>query len=237
VLSHPQYRATALDGAGREAFFASGEADVARTLDEIRRTVAPDFQPHAALDFGCGVGRLAIPLARRCERVVGLDVSEAMLHEARANCERLGVPHVELAPAGAPGDTLAHVRGDFDLVHSFIVFQHIAPRAGVRTADDLLRRLRPGGVGALHFTFAWDAGLPRRLAHRLRRRVPLANAVANVLQRRPLRQPAMPMYEYDLAQLYTMLWAHGCTAVHARLEEHAGHLGAMLLFRKGDVPR
>ncbi|HEU4631312.1 MAG TPA: class I SAM-dependent methyltransferase [Gemmatimonadaceae bacterium] len=234
VLSHPQYRATALDAAGREAFFASGEADVARTLDEIRRTVAPDFQPQAALDFGCGVGRLAIPLARRCARVVGLDVSAPMLQEARANCDRLGVPQVELAIAGPPGDTLARVQGEFDLVYSYIVFQHIAPAAGLRIVADLLRRLRPGGVGALHFTFAWDAPLPRRLAHRLRRGLPLANMAANLLQRRPLRQPAMPMYQYDLARLHALLWAHGCRAVHARLEEHVGHLGAMLLFRPGD---
>lgn len=231
VLSHPQYRATTLDGAGRGEFFASGEADVARTLDEIRATVAPGFAPAAALDFGCGVGRLAIPLARRCERVVGVDVSEAMLHEARANCERLDVPNLELTTAGPPGDTLANVRGDFDLVHSYIVFQHIAPDAGYRILDDLLRRLRPGGVGALHFTFAWNAGLARRLAHRVRRGVPLANAVANLLQGRPLRQPAMAMYQYDPRRLYAALWARGCTAVHARLEEHAGHLGAMLLFR------
>jgi hypothetical protein len=41
----------------------------------------------------------------------------------------------------------------------------------------------------------------------------------------------MAMYQYDLRRLYAALWAHGCAAVHARLEEHAGHLGAMLLFR------
>ena len=236
VLSQPQFRADALDAAGLEAFFRAGEEDVAATLDAIRASVAPGFAPRAALDFGCGVGRLVVPLARRCERVVGLDISQAMLREARANCERLGAPQAELALAGPPGDTLARVDGDFDLVHSYIVFQHVPPAVGERVVDDLLRRLRPGGVGALHFTFAWDAPLLRRAAHRVRRAVPLANVVANALQRRPLRQPAMPMYAYDLNRLHHLLYGHGARAVHARLTDHAGHLGAMLLFRR-EPPR
>ncbi len=236
VLSQPQFRAATLDAAGRDAFFRSGEEDVAHTLDEIRRVVDPAFQPAAALDFGCGVGRLVVPLARRCPRVVGVDISATMLREARENCDRLGTPQVELARAGAPGDTLAHVAGDFDLLHSYIVFQHVAPSVGERIVDDLLRRLRVGGVGALHFTFAWEAPALKRAVHRVRRSVPLANVIANVLQRRPLRQPAMPMYAYDLSRLHRLLWRHGCPAVHARLTSHAGHLGAMLLFRKEALP-
>jgi SAM-dependent methyltransferase len=231
VLSQPQFRAGALDEDARAAFFRAGEEDVAATLGAIRATVAPGFAPRAALDFGCGVGRLVVPLARRCERVVGVDIWAAMLREARANCDRLGATHAELALAGAPGDTLARVAGDFDLAHSYIVFQHVAPAVGERILRDLLRRLRPGGVGALHFTFAWDAPLLKRAAHRVRRSVPLANAVANVLQRRPLRQPAMPMYAYDLSRLHHVLHEHGVRAVHALHTEHAGHLGAMLLFR------
>lgn len=233
VLSQPQFRSDALDDARLDEFFASGERDVAGTLAEIRRVVDPAFAPRAALDFGCGVGRLVVPLAHRCERAAGVDISAPMLREARRHCDRLGAAHAELAPAGPPGATLHALDGDFDLVHSYIVFQHIAPPVGERIMDDLLRRLRPGGVGALHLTFAWDAPLPRRLLHRVRRRVPLANAVMNVVQRRPLRQPAMPMHAYDLPRVFALLERHGCPDVHASFTEHGGHRGAMLLFRKG----
>ena len=64
--------------------------------DAIRRWVAPRFAPRSALDFGCGVGRLLVPLARRCPSVVGVDVADSMLAQARARCDAVGVTNVRL---------------------------------------------------------------------------------------------------------------------------------------------
>ena len=41
------------------------------------------------------------------------------------------------------------------------------------------------------------------------------------------------MNNYDVGALYRMLAEHGCHEVHTRLTDHGGHLGAMLIFRKG----
>jgi SAM-dependent methyltransferase len=41
--------------------------------------------PTSVLDAGCGTGRVAIELARRCITVVGVDVDRSMLETARAN--------------------------------------------------------------------------------------------------------------------------------------------------------
>ena len=60
-------------------------------MDEITRHVDPTFAPSRTLDFGCGVGRVAIPLARRFEHVVGLDVSPGMLTRAAEAAQRQGV--------------------------------------------------------------------------------------------------------------------------------------------------
>lgn len=233
VCSHPEYLADAMDDEGRRAFFASGEADIARTLADVRERVDPAFAPASALDFGCGVGRLVIPLASRCARVVGVDVARPMLEAARENCARHGAPHAELVQSGPPGRTFAAVTGEFDFIHSYIVFQHIAPSVGWRILDELLDRLRPSGVGALHFTFAWRASPLRRVTHRIRRRIPPVNALLNVVQRRPIGRPIMPMYQYDLDRVMTTLWSHGCSGASLRFEDHAGHLGAMVMFRKG----
>ena len=40
------------------------------------------------------------------------------------------------------------------------------------------------------------------------------------------------MNNYDLGALYRMLSDSGCREVHARLTDHGGHLGAMLIFRR-----
>lgn len=43
------------------------------------------------LELACGTGRVAVPLAMRGSRVIGLDIDRAMLDRARANAARAGV--------------------------------------------------------------------------------------------------------------------------------------------------
>ena len=65
-------------------------------LSNIHKHLDPGFQPINALDFGCGVGRLVIPLAKISTSAVGIDVSESMLAEARKNCELNSVHNIDL---------------------------------------------------------------------------------------------------------------------------------------------
>jgi 2-polyprenyl-3-methyl-5-hydroxy-6-metoxy-1,4-benzoquinol methylase len=44
-----------------------------------------DFAPRRVLDFGCGVGRVTLPLARRVDAVVAIDIADSML-SLRASC-------------------------------------------------------------------------------------------------------------------------------------------------------
>ncbi len=233
VLNEEGYRLDQDAGDARARFDASGEEDVSRTIADIRRFIDRDFRPIRALDFGCGVGRLTIPLARICENVIGVDISQTMLDEAHRNCEARGVSNVALvSSAEYLAASTAHER-TLDFIHSYIVFQHIPVAAGMWLADALVQRLLPGGVGALHFTYARRTTRLRRVVHRLRRVVPGMNILANVVQRRPLREPLIPMNQYDLGALLSLLGDRGCTHVHARLTDHGGHLGAMLIFKAG----
>src|SRR5687767_6818754 len=99
VLVEPRYRADRLGPEDVRAFFQTGSDEIAATFASIRRYLAPDFRPRRALDYGCGVGRLTMPMARECERVLGVDVSEHMLTEARKNCAEHGIQNVEFASA------------------------------------------------------------------------------------------------------------------------------------------
>src|SRR5205807_6989919 len=65
VLSHPKFLNANLNEQSREEFFQSGERHVNHVYHVIQTKLRDDFQPSRVLDFGCGVGRLLIPFARR----------------------------------------------------------------------------------------------------------------------------------------------------------------------------
>ena len=232
VLNDDGYRQDRVANDARARFDLSGEQDVAETLGEIRTLIDRDFRPSRALDFGCGVGRLTLPLARECDHVTGVDISRTMIEEARRNRAARGLENVTLFTSDEYFSGKSTAESTLDFIHSYIVFQHIPPRIGLALADALVQRLVSGGIGALHFTYARTASRTRRIVHRLRRIVPGLNVLANLVQRRPLLEPFIPMYEYDLGALTAMLGTRGCTIVHTRHTDHGGHLGAMLLLRR-----
>ncbi len=98
------------------------------------------------LDLGCGIGRLAAALAPRVRSVLGLDISEGMLAEARSRCAPW--PHVRLArTTGQDLDELA--AGSLDLilaVDSFPYIVRLGPAVVARHVMGAVRALRPGGA-------------------------------------------------------------------------------------------
>src|ERR1700732_2454646 len=96
VLTDPKYRRDKLTEVAKNEFFDSGRIHVDHVMRIIRRHVDTEFAPKRALDFGCGVGRVLIPLAEVAQEVVGLDVSPSMLQEAKRNCEERGITNAEL---------------------------------------------------------------------------------------------------------------------------------------------
>ena len=78
-------------------------------------------------DFGCGVGRLVLPFAHYSREVVGIDISESMLKECEKNLNNRGINNCQLITSD---DNLASLTGSFNLIHSFITFQHIPVGTG-----------------------------------------------------------------------------------------------------------
>jgi ubiquinone/menaquinone biosynthesis C-methylase UbiE len=93
-----------------------------------------------ALDFGCGMGRMANALAQYYETVLGVDISDEMLRLAREN-RRTG--NIEFAQALGP--PIGEPDGSFHLVYSTIAVQHIAPPFNLETISDLFRLCAAGG--------------------------------------------------------------------------------------------
>lgn len=157
-----------------ETLLAAG----AGLVDKVLKWVGDDLPRRRALDLGCGLGRTAVHLARHFEVVDAVDISAGMIERAR-----------ELSPPGnvrfgvVSGEDLeAFEDGRFDLVVSFLVFQHI-PRIGpiATYLREIARVLQPRGKAVLHFD-----SRPDSLWHRLYKSLP--DALLPRVHRRGIRR-------------------------------------------------
>jgi SAM-dependent methyltransferase len=151
------------EGVRDDAFLESGEADIALLLPAVASLLGRDVSLTSVLDFGCGAGRLTVPLARRAVRVVGCDVAPSVLEHARKNVREVGLSNVTFVET-------REVAGTFDFICSLLVFQHIRATEGYEFIRALLRLLSPGGVAALQLTLEPAGGGLRRLARMRRKR-------------------------------------------------------------------
>jgi 2-polyprenyl-3-methyl-5-hydroxy-6-metoxy-1,4-benzoquinol methylase len=232
VLAQGRFRRGQLDDAAIEAFFLSGQQHVDAVFGLMRRCVNPAFAPQSALDFGCGVGRLVVPLAGRCRQVVGVDVSAGMLAEAQSHCRSRGLDNVRLVQSA--GDLPADLGGPFDFVHTYIVLQHVAPRQAMALIRALIGQIRTGGFGAIHLTFARRCSALRRAAAWAKKRLPLLKNFVNLARGLAWSYPVMQMNRHDLNEVFMALYEGSCGNISVHFSDHGGHVGVMLLFEKND---
>ena len=208
VCSDDKFRNVALTKQAREEFFASGEAHIERIFLELANIFQLESgkQLECALDFGCGVGRLVIPLARRASHVLGVDIAPSMIKEAQRNCVAAGVENVNFVLSD---DALSRVNGSYDLVHSHIVLQHIAWSRGRGLLCALADRVAPGGFLAIQILTGYQGPkFSRAMAH-LRYLFPPIHRLRNFLTRRPASDPPMQLHVYDLNVIISDLEKRG----------------------------
>ena len=209
--SHEGKRINWSDEAAREHFFADGSEKVARLAAQIEGYTGCTLESRRALDYGCGEGRLALPLAQRCAHVYGLDVEPEVLRQADRNAKGLNVSNVEWMDAGR----LAELSGQYDLVISVYVLQHIPSREGERIFTALVRGLRPGGVGAIHVTIRPSRPLAG-LFHWTGKSARSAYNPLNVIRALDWSYPYQLMHSYSLNRIGRLLAEEGVTEWHAR---------------------
>ncbi|HVE70403.1 MAG TPA: methyltransferase domain-containing protein, partial [Thermoanaerobaculia bacterium] len=218
VLTEPRFLRAHIDGAAEAEFFQTGEEYVSDLYATVLESVAPHFAPLTVLEYGCGVGRLVIPFARRAEKVTGVDISPAMLENARRNAERAGVRGVELMAA----DAFENDPRTFDLVNCFLVLQRLRRGEGLALLRKLAARVREGGVGVFHLPYRAHVSPLVKAARDARSRVPGVNALVNVARRKPAATPLIESNTYDLNEVFEVLQEHF----------HAPHL---VFTRHGDL--
>jgi SAM-dependent methyltransferase len=222
----------------RERVFQNGFNKVVNVANSVEADTGATLEGRRVLDYGCGVGRLSLPLAERCEHVYGLDVVRGVLEEAAGNAERMDIHNVEWIEA----HRLAELSGQYDFVLSVHVLQHIRSREGERIFAQLVRGLRPGGV-------AWINVIvrpPRPIANLMRwiwrsptgklpRRKAGGPSLLHRLRIWDLSYAYMMRNSYSLDRLGRILAAEGVTRWRVRYKPGTGGRswdGAALVFRK-----
>ena len=147
-----------------DEFFATGEAEIAHVLTVAGPLGRPSRRAQA-LDFGCGVGRLTRALAGRFDVVVGVDVSEAMIDQARRYNGAYRTCEFRL---NTDGDLRQFDSASFDFVYSNIVLQHLRSVPEITAyLDELIRITRPDGL----VVFGLANRIPFPYSLQVRRRV------------------------------------------------------------------
>lgn len=232
VVTWEQFKPENLNERTLTEFFETGEAHIRLIVNDIKEHLYKEFNPSRCLDFGCGVGRLVVPLARRYKSVTGVDVSTAMMEEAARNCRKFGLDNVDFVQSD---DTLSKVEAGYDFIHSYIVLQHIAPRRGERLLKRMIELLNDNGVAALHFTYAQPRTLNQRIKYWLHTSVPLAHNFINLAKGRKFSYPYTLINSYDLNKLIEIIQANGCEHAYLRFTNHDQLLGVILMFQKKPV--
>ncbi len=214
VLSQRQYRGKSLDAETSRRFFQSGR----KYLDDLLPAITEKFGElprGTALDFGCGTGRLVVPLAALFEKVIGVDVAPAMLAEAEKNCRAAGIKNVTFQRDG--GD-LVGIPSTLAFVHSCLVFQHIPQGRGKAIFSRLIAHLGPGGIAAIQLYVGKQGGAAA--AYRgLRNHFVPVQILANLWRRRPWNEPVMQMNFYDANSLLAYAASVKLSDVHFRLSD------------------
>ncbi|MGB8128565.1 MAG: class I SAM-dependent methyltransferase [Candidatus Angelobacter sp.] len=124
-------------------FFATGRKEIEAVLAYAAGIGICIDQTSPALDFGCGVGRLTHALARYFPECVGVDISSAMITQARElnrdlpKCRFLLNEDIQLR--SLPDNY-------FGFIYSSLVLQHIAQPGSSQYIGELVRVLKPGGT-------------------------------------------------------------------------------------------
>ncbi len=131
-----------------EDFRVSGQRDLE---DAILDGIELDSSA-SALEIGCGVGRLLVPLSEKVSRAFGVDISPVMIEKSAGFCQ--GRPNIETRVTD--GTLAGFADGSLDFVFSFIVFQHIPDLGPIRRyVEEAARVLVPGGLFRFQVDGRW----------------------------------------------------------------------------------
>jgi hypothetical protein len=162
------------------------------------------------------------------------------------NCNKCLLKNISLLKSD---DELSLLEGYFDLIHSFIVFQHIPVERGMKIFSHLLNHLEYGGICAIQIIYSHsvlgkkyrlpplensDNKLSKAIISRVKRFIKIKYSLFKVKQtlNNSPKDPDMQMNLYNLDDIFYLIHSRGITNVHVEYTDHDGVLGCFLFFQK-----
>jgi 2-polyprenyl-3-methyl-5-hydroxy-6-metoxy-1,4-benzoquinol methylase len=231
VVTAPRFLRANLTPEHEREFFASGEILVDKMFSIIEAGLVPKFAPVSMLEYGCGVGRVAIPLSQRPGSVTAVDRSGVMLDLATREAERRGASHIVFQ---AP-EEFASASRKFDLVVCYHVLQRLRRGHGLALIRQLVDRVSAGGVGVFQWPLTTGASMGVEITRWARERVPGVNGVMNRLRGKPATDPFIPTHAYALDEVLEVLKSADCRDMQVVFERADDLDYAIVLARKPAV--
>jgi len=136
---HARFWIATEDYQTKEIFARSGEATAQALLTKLQGLHKRSWK---VLDIGCGIGRVLKPLASYFKELVGIDVSSEMI--AQSKIWLADHPHITTyETSGVDLQNFPHNR--FDLVYSYVAFQHMPRPVFDRYLGEIHRVMTPNG--------------------------------------------------------------------------------------------
>ncbi|MCA9363266.1 class I SAM-dependent methyltransferase [Candidatus Kaiserbacteria bacterium] len=151
-LSDENHRYYIVSKKGREIddeqFRETGEDNYRELVvgDDLLKENLGNFSDKKVLDIGCGSGRLTEFFAKDFKEAHGVGISEKMVEKARKRLAH--VPNASFV--SNDGEHYPFDDNTFDLVFSYIVFQHMPSRKVVlENLKEVKRVLQPSGIAKI----------------------------------------------------------------------------------------
>lgn len=186
------------------AFYRSGEYDINIALNSLRRAGLKAGPFDNALDFGCGVGRLSMPLSEISKSLTSVDVSPGHLRLAKERAASTGVKNIDFVQLKDLRD-LGKFSG-YDFILSLIVLQHNPPPVMAYALKGLLGALKSGGVAVIQ--------MPTYLAEHFSVQDYLANPTGQ-----------MEMHALPQRAIFEIIEQAGCRPVEVLEDASIGAIG------------
>ena len=182
-----------------ELFFTTGTTYVDSIIPYLKKS-GVDFK--SSVDYGCGVGRVLIPLSKIFEKSVGVDISQTMLDVCQKNLMVNNIKNSNLLLS----DDFFHLSDKYSFIHCLHVLQHNSSDKGEIIIKKLINRLNSGGVIAIHFPYHFDFGFLKGLKFILFKSR-LVRYIVSLIKKRP----PMMMNRYSIDKVFTLLYEQGCS--------------------------
>jgi SAM-dependent methyltransferase len=205
VLTGDSFLPQLINDQSVEEFYASGVAE-SRVIHAILNRHGFTAAQAICMEYGCGLGRVTLALAKTCKMVRGHDISATHLELAKQRAAASGVRNVEfiLSSKDAVIDNLP----ECDFFYSRIVFQHNPPPLMRVLISACLTSLRAGGMGIFQVP-TYAPGYQFRVSEYLA----------------SPRSTEIEMHCLPQDEIFALIAEAGCKLLEVREDASIGHLG------------